>query len=631
MKMRKIAMSIALVLVMVSVMVLGVVACNKEEPVTKLDLKSAEHWGPASSDPAEANMIKATNSGDNLVINYTDKKEWTGIAKTLTYEKADVLKVMKTLVVKAKLTTDNIVNPSMFFKMDVLNKQAEVKASATEITYEWDVSALDLTKETWFIIFPDAGVASATGTITISEIYLTVDPVNAANDVSKYPIVSAEANPAAPVWQEITANSATIGGWVDGSGYGTYDVDEDDGVYTVNVDRKVGTGQWTAAISYIYGEASVMATMQSFKIKVKGEQGQAILVKPFDSHETRIEFNGQEQEVIIDIVDTTEVGDNDYSQKDAPTNLNKVAIIALPGLGKGETSFDIISAEFSTQEAPDAGIKYGGEQNLNFNARWRDSGDGKWETEVNNEGIWTLSYEGGHGWASATTKLKLGSEVMNYVVVEIKAPNNVPYLLKFGGKDAFEKTGTGEFVKIAMPIDAITGNVQVLVFADWDGSEDGEIQIKSAMLYHVAGVAEDDKDLDINVAGAFGEAVKGSTRNVISYEDGKIIVSYTEPNWNSIITYVDLGEGGFDTFTLEFTGGNGHTAIISINGTEKKYEGINDDEGTFTGEKQTITLDVSNLEGLIFIRIFLDMNPNDVNAEGGTFEISKAVFSRAAA
>lgn len=91
--------------------------------------------------------------------------------------------------------------------------------------------------------------------------------------------------------------------------------------------------------------------------------------------------------------------------------------------------------------------------------------------------------------------------------------------------------------------------------------------------------------------------------------------------------WVDLGEGGYDKLTFDFTALQGHTAIISFNGTENKWENDN----KFTGEEEPLNIDVSEWKGLVFIRIFLDFDTNADNANGGTFVINNAVFTKTAA
>lgn len=790
MKIRKIALCFLLVLLMVSVAILAV-ACNKE---TKLDLKPNEHWGPASDDEEELTIINATEADGNLVINFNAKKEWTGFAKTLSYEDPEILAKMNTLVVTAKMETNNPY-PSMMFKMDVLGKEVKVKGTADFTTYEWDVSEMDLAKETWLIIFPDPGVNATVGKITISEIYLTSREMNAEKDATKMPPDSAPpVDTSSVAWKEITATDTKVdAGWYDG-GAGIYTVAKSGTSYNVNVTKAIGT-EWSAVIAYIHGDA--LKTMKSFKIVVKGTAGTKILVKPFDTNqaEETLTLTGKAEgdELIMNVAAWASSTDRDFSKKDTPTADNRVALIAYPNDVTSSGSFEIVSAEFSTAPAPvkvevseitatnkkvDAGwydggdgvytvtkdgtsykvaydkgvfayaslkawvkgdaianmktiqftmrgtagksvilkpfdqvelrpaptfsgteddtfivdiaeyvagksftemvpivimieggvenvsgefiiknvefsteeapvtpvvpqaIEYGGDLTLNVNNEWHDGGDGKWTASKDNDsGIWTANFPAGNDWSQLVTEVKLGDAKMNYVVLEVKGTQGTKAIFNVGvGEAKFEgNTGdygvmTGEWQKVVVSNLAtpVTGDITLRVFAGLSATcAAGEIQIKTATMYYVSAVAEAGEELNINTDGALSNAVKGGTRNTISFAENKTTITYSSPSWDSVIMWIDLGEGGFDQLELEFKGLEGHTAILSLNGLEAKYEGNTGDLGKLTGNKQTLPVDVSELKGIIFIRIFLDMNEiAGVNEQGGSFEITKAVFTR---
>ena len=357
MKIRKIALCILVCFLMVSVTVLGV-ACNKE---TKMDLKAAADWKQFETiEEAEIDTIKASNDSDgNLVITFNGSFEYGTIVNVLAAKDSEILAKMKTLVVKAKMTTDNPY-PSIMFKLETLGKEVKVKGTADYTTYEWDVSEFDLTKETWLDIFPDPGVKGTTGKITISEIYFTDKAMNADNDATKMPPDTApQVDPNAIVWNEVTAAKKTIKNWYDG-GNGVYTVTEQTGgKFKVDVNKVIGS-EWAAVISYIHGDA--LKTMKSFKMVLKGEAGKTVLVKPFDANslEKSVTFTGEEQEVVVDIASYAADTARDFSKKGEPTADNRVALLALPGVASGTTSFEIISAEFSTEavvvEDPDTNV-----------------------------------------------------------------------------------------------------------------------------------------------------------------------------------------------------------------------------------------------------------------------------------
>ena len=481
MKMRKIALSIMLVLVMVAVLAMGV-ACDKTP--TKLDLKSADKWGHASNDATESAIINATKSGEDLVINFKEKLEWSGIAYSLSYEDTEVLANMKTLVIKAKMETDNVINPSMLFKMDVLNVEAPfVKGTTGFTTYEWDVSELDLTKETWFIIFPDPGVAGSTGKITISEIYLTADEENADNDVSKFPVESAQPSAVTPKWQEVKADAASIGGWVDGSGYGVYTVTQSQsGSHKVEINKRIGTGAWSYMVSFIHGDA--LADMLSFKITVKGEVGQDILVKPFDNFETRIHLTEEAKEYVINIAPFTQDESKDFSKKDAPTAENKVIIMGLPGAAKGQSNFEIISAEFSAEPAatfdPDAaeeGSKVITATDTKINAGWMplDEGTDRYVAVADGDGF-KVTYKKAEQYNFMYAKVR-GSALSDMRTIIFKVKGTAGQEILFKPFNAFEKRET------------LDGTMQEFKY-DIGGQTFGQVFTESGRILIVMGSAD---------------------------------------------------------------------------------------------------------------------------------------------
>lgn len=779
MKTKKIALVVFICLLMASVLSL-VVACNKE---IKLDLSDATQWGPAVAE-GEEDIYRASNDSEgNLILDFAKNDTYNATRIMFAAFDVEELAKVKTLVVTAKMTTD-APYPALLFKVEGtdenfanVNVEALAKASEEFVTYEWDFGGYDLTKVTRFLIFADPGVAGSSGKITISEIYITDREMNPDHDATKMPPdvgVTPE-----PIWNEVTADKMSIGGWVDGTPNNVYTVTENaDGTYTVDVHKKIGAGNWDALVSYVYGDA--LASAKSFKLVVRGTEGKQILVKPFDNFEKRVTLTGEEQEIIIDVSSFTADESKDYSKKDGPTAENKVVIMGVPDVNKGNDTFTIISATFSTEAAdtpvvPDTDIvneitsenrtanaawydsgdgvytieqdgtafkvsfdkkgtewstmrayvkgaalaemktlkvtisgteglqilvkpfdkvegwvtltggedevvidlstvsgvdytskqpilifgapgvsgvtgefriinvefsgeadtsiktiEYGGDLNMGINNYWRDNGDGVWETSES-EGVWTLAYAAGHSWGSATTRIALGDMVMNYLVVEVKSAAGQPVIIKFGDGNEVSVTGTGEFQKVTQKLSKdITGTIDVLVFAAWDDAEAGTVEIKSATLYYVGAIAGEG-NLDAN--GAWKNAVKGDTRYTYDVADGstETTISYSDNNnWNSILLWIDLGEGGFDTLTFAFKALAGHTAIININGTEYKWEGNEWDLGLLTGEEDAITMDVSAMTGLISIRIFLDFNATEANTAGGSFVITEVLFSKAA-
>lgn len=454
----------------------------------------------------------------------------------------------------------------------------------------------------------------------------------------EFTIVSAEfSTEAAPIThnvKEITATDTKAdAGWYD-NGDGAYTITPNsDGSYKVAYDK--GSFGWAFLATYVKGTA--LKDMTSLTVKVKGESGLRLLVKPYDKLDCWIDLDGTEQTQTFDISGITGV---DYSAKELAIN-----VFLAPDTNDITGEFTIYSIEFGTdkpvepdKEAPDGqDIVYGGDLNVLINS-WYGM-ENEHITFAKRGDNWVAKFTGAQDeYGAAKATVKLGEQKANYLVLEVKGTKGAHAIFKFGGfeykfDDGTDYPGahfadpfTGDWQTAVIKLDApVTGDVEILLMAGFKSNTDaGEVEIRKAQLYYVAETVSAG-DLDVN--GCWLNAVKDSTRNDIKYADGKTTVSYSAPGWNSIMAWVDLGEGGYSKLTITFKGLAGHTGIFKF-GEEIKFEGNEGDRGTFTGEEQTIEFDVSELSGVVEFRIFLDMNPNDVNAQGGSVEITKAVFSK---
>ncbi len=454
----------------------------------------------------------------------------------------------------------------------------------------------------------------------------------------EFTIVSAEfSTEAAPIKhnvKEITATDTKAdAGWYD-HGDGAYTITPNsDGSYKVAYDK--GSFGWAFLETYVKGAA--LKDMTSLTVKVKGESGLRLLVKPYDKKDCWIDLDGTEQTQTFDISGITGV---DYSAKELPIN-----VFLAPDTNDITGEFTIYSVEFGTDKPaepdnPESG-SYPADLLVNFNSGWTDADGGHWTIpEQPTDGYYALSHIAGNGWAAVTTTANIEGAAMNYVLWEVKGTAGTVGILSVEFADGVKAEAhfegnpgdfgkfTGEWQTVAVALDKPrTGNVTVRIFGGFnDGDPAGEIQVRKAQFMYVADKVSAD-DLDVN--GCWLNAVKDSTRNDIKYADGKTTVSYSAPGWDSILAWVDLGEGGYSKLTITFKGLAGHTGIFKF-GKEIHFEGngVEGDNGTFTGEEQTIEFDVSGLSGVVEFRIFLDMNANEANAQGGSVEITKAVFSK---
>ena len=579
-------------------------------------------------------VYSVAKDGTSYKVTATKSKsthEWSGMVALI---KGDALSTMKSF----KITLKGTAGESVLVKPFNQNAPIETKVTFTgeEQTVIIDVESYASHEDRDFSEKDLDSLANLNGLSNDNKVAILA-LAGATSGTQQFTIISAEfsteAAPAPVITEEVTEITATnrkvTSAWYSNND-GFYNFDKDGDAVKVSYT----TGDWQYFYANVKGDA--IANMKKLVVELSGEEGTRLLIKPFDAKDAWVTLTGETDTVEIDITDI--LSGRDF------TAAQKIVVFVEPEKAASSVTGELTlsKVEFSTEAVavdPNAptvqSVEYGGDLTLNANNYWHDGGDGKWTASAS-EGIWTATYPAGNNWSQLVTEIKLGDAKMNYVVLEVKGTQGSKAIFNVGvGEAKFEgfewDNGlmTGEWQKVVVSGSEITGDVTLRIFAGL--SEDcaaGEIQIKTVQMYYVSAVAEDGENLDFNVEGALANAVKGSTRNNISFEAGKTTISYDAPSWDSVIMWIDLGEGGFDNLELEFKGIAGHTAILSLNGQEAKWEGNEWDNGFLTGSTQTMSVDVSGLKGIVFIRIFLDMNPNDANANGGSFEITKAEFTR---
>ncbi len=545
------------------------------------------------------------------------------------------------LTVKAPKGTVIAVKP-----FDFKEVQATVPENDQEFTIEVDVTGFTQAKATneqgeptedWAHTFAKTDkISEAQAQNTIRVIWQT----GVGSAKGDFTIVSAEfsTEKAKPMYtaKEITEADGKVGTEWFSNDAGVYTpVANDDGSVSVKYDK--GNFSWTYMMTYIKGD--VLKDMKSLTVTVQGPKDVDFMVKLYNQKECAKPFTGEKQTEVFDISGLTGI---DWT--------SDLQVLFFVGAGnqqlKGE--FTIYSIEFSKDEVkpepqPEGG-SYPNDLINSFNSGWKDAdGNDHWTipepVKENNVDVYTLSYIAGNGWAAATTTAKIEGSPLNYVLWEVKGTANTVGILSVeidGVKTEahFEANPgqlgkfTGEWQTVAIPLDKPrTGDATIRIYGGFnDGDPAGEIQVRKAQFMYVAGQADTSKDFDAN--GLLVGAVKDGKRNDIKYENGKTTITYTVSSWDSILAWIDLGEGGYDHITITFKGLEGHTAIIKVGNTEKKFEGNTGDEGLLTGEEQTITIDVSGLSGVVEFRIFLDMESVPGNA--GSFEITQALFCKEA-
>ncbi len=639
-------LALFLCIVMVAAVCLAA-ACQKDKEF-KIDLRSAKDWG---NDYDETAYTVSNDKDGNLIFDYEKNDTYQLMKRTMVEQVEDLQKVKK-IVLVAEMTSSEA-TPHLLLKLEGTDEVADnpVKAAAEvnitmksgENTYEWDFrqfsdgKAYDLTKASSLLIFADPGVATAKGKITIKEFYFSDKELDTANAVT-LPAKPTPAEKPTYTWQEMKADDFDLTDWQDG-GMGVYSVTKDNGTVKVHVDKDAveGDDKYIALLSIVYGDA--LKTVKSFRIDIKGTAGTTALIKPFDYKDFNVTFDGTVQHFEFDIASQAARADADFSKKDEPTADNKVAILALQGAENGKADLEIVSAEFSTEpakapEGPALDATYPRDLKVDFNTGWHNE-EGKTKfTITKEEGVVKATYGANTddtGWNQLNTEVDFGTNSYNYAIMEVRGTQGTTGIFNVGlGEYKFEKENkfTGEWQTFVVKNyeTPVTGKLTIRAYGGFeDNAPAGQIEIRRAEFYYVGAVADGENNLSAN--GTWLNAAE-SQRNTIEFANYKTTISYDGPSWDSVLTWVDLGEGGYDHITITVTGTEGHTAIFKVGTIEYKFEETSE-HGVYPGGTQTFTIDTKDLKGLVEFRMFFDFGENDANKEGGKFEISVATFEKA--
>lgn len=463
----------AIVFVLLLAMLFTLAACNPDEgnkpnPISEINLLKG--W----QGNEEEEIYTITNPGDALL-----KAEYVKAAgfeyaymkynlATLSKDQTALLPSIKTIVMTGKMTVtagtcDTIAKLEY---SDNTSTEVKFEMSAESRSYEWDVSALDLTKAVRLLLFVDAGGATGQGSVEFSAFKMVKNEVNAANQIG-LPPVTPEINKNAYVSGDVFAANA---GWYDNG----------DGVYTVtktgsafNVAYSKGTSTWATVKAIVTGDLS---QMNKLVLKLQGTEGKTVLVKPYDlgALEKTVTFTGEEQTVEIEIT-AAAISGVDWTKD------NNVFIFAEPGTADAEGSFKIndmtFKKETATQEDVTADIAAAG---------WL--GDvGSVYTLSDSEGGLKIEYtKTAHEWANVNIS-PAGMSGYTYAVVTLTAEEGVSHMLKVetgGTAKEVNFTGTGAEQTVVLEVQ---GNGKIVLFAQaGTAAATGELTIKSIVLTNTA-------------------------------------------------------------------------------------------------------------------------------------------------
>ncbi len=557
--------------------VFGIVACQPQDQET-WPINIANFW--SGNEDEETYTVRAGEDGTSVVISYEKSGEWQWVRRSLATEEAEQLANVKTLVLEGKMTTstnDPRITLKIEYSGDIAAKEVHFYMSETVATYEWDLTGAQLDKAVRLLIFAEGSRVSAEGSIEISRFQLTNEEINEANDVTKQtpPVAETKVN-------QITAESKTANaGWYD-NGDGVYTIAQDGTAYNVSYEKK--SFGWALFYALVKGDA--LAQMKTFSITVQGTAGQVLIVKPFDKVEARYTLTGEEDLIQVDL---TTAQDVDYTAE------LKIIIFAQPDTQDVSGSFQILGAEFSTEDAtvtPDPTPSQTVSPIDSIASSLVNDGTSSRFTIAGNKLTYTTA-----GWDTAVGYINVDG--VSSIAVTVKGISGHTAILKIGSiEQKFEASSangvlSGEEQTVMFDVSALNGVQEFRVFADWDAWADIETVTGELTIVSVRNVATIESIasslVNANAAGRF--TIAGNK------------LTYTTAGWDTAVGYINVD--GVSTIAVTVKGISGHTAILKIGGIEQKFE-ASSANGVLSGEEQTVTFDVAALSGLQEFRVFAD-------------------------
>ncbi|MFA6987949.1 MAG: hypothetical protein WC185_02730 [Acholeplasmataceae bacterium] len=306
-------------------------------------------------------------------------------------------------------------------------------------------------------------------------------------------------------------------------------------------------------------------------------------------------------------------------------SVRKIRIIAAPGKTGEEGNIRITKLMFSDQLADNYVIntdfsnipsninEYDGvADEFHFNQKWVNNEPNGNEDPIytfayaNNETTVTYDKSGGFGWAFFYNLVKGDFSKFNYIVLKVQGTAGVKVLAKFEPNNIEDDIIlNGEVQEFAIDFSALTAAEKklinrILVFgaAGSDGAK-GSFKILDAYMtdeytvidpkiYNTYNGTDETFPLHDWMDNGDGiyEVEKVGTDEVITYQKGE-----TGHDWSTVAAYIkDSDVSGFERLVFEITGEAEKTALLKFEAEGKGVEL----PVTFTGEKQTFVMDLSD-------------------------------------
>ncbi|MFH0992845.1 MAG: hypothetical protein V1761_00685, partial [bacterium] len=495
--------------------------------------------------------------------------------------------------------------------------QAEkwVTLDGTEQTVVFDLTALAdglLNNLTMVLIFPEGGVAEASGSFKVFDLYFsntapeTVVFENAFDGKGH----GIETN---LYWQTNTAGTV-------------YTISYEGSIMTVAAE-KTADHAWSTIKMPMNGDFSVFATIV---IEVTGPVGTQILFKIDPSYEKWVTCTGEAQTVTWNI-----------SGIPADVLENLTWIYAFPGAGNaGVLSASYTISSFKWYRAIDQYVTADPVVDFDVNAGWEDVYLEGYTIAYgeNDEAIVDYDRTGGE-WTTIRQYVSGNFSDFNYLVAVVKGTAGKQLIMKvegtLGGKDTWiNLTGADQIVvlDISTMTDAqLNALTMVLFFGEpMVATASGQFTIYECYFTNIAPTpllndfngAGNNVDTNMywetnSAAGMFTITYEGSVMTVVA-------VKAAGTQWSTIKLPVDGDFSVFDKITITLTGPVGTQILFKINPSYEKWV-------TCTGEEQIVVWDISGipaatLEALEYVYAFPGAHTNE--AFEGTFVVNSFKWSR---
>ncbi|MCK9493508.1 MAG: hypothetical protein M0Q00_03960, partial [Acholeplasmataceae bacterium] len=306
-------------------------------------------------------------------------------------------------------------------------------------------------------------------------------------------------------------------------------------------------------------------------------------------------------------------------------SVRKIRIIAAPGKTDEEGNIRITKLMFSDQLADNYVIntdfsnipsninEYDGvADEFHFNQKWVNNEPNANEDPIykfayaNNETTVTYDKSGGFSWSFFYNLVKGDFSKFNYIVLKVQGTAGVKVLAKFEPNNIENDIIlNGEVQEFAIDFSALTAAEKklinrVLVFgaAGTDGAKGSfkildaymtdEYTVVDPKIYNTYNGTDETFSLHDWMDNGDGiyEVEKVGTDEVITYQKGE-----SGHDWSTVAAYIkDSDVSGFERLVFEITGEAEKTALLKFEAEGKGVEL----PVTFTGEKQTFVIDLSD-------------------------------------